>query len=78
LLCRPCYTEISMEVKRLHAEGKPVNVPEIAASRAGKPFRVKFEDHATAELRAAEICKATGKPVTWTDVIHAAITKYLK
>lgn len=30
LLCRQCEPEISIEVKRLHNEGKPVNVAHIA------------------------------------------------
>jgi hypothetical protein len=77
LLCRKCYGDISLVVKKKHAAGETVNALEIARSMS-RQYRVPEELATLAEARAIEIRKATGQACAWSDVIRQTLEAGLK
>jgi hypothetical protein len=80
MLCRSCEPEIRIEIDKLRAEGKPVNVIHIArriykATFSGGDYLLR---DVPAELWQRAEHLAIDKSMSMRDLVLAAVIKYLE
>lgn len=73
LLCRWCVAEVRREIAEKRDRGEVTDVLASAGDKAGLSYRVPRDLGELAKLKAAELCRRTGKPVNWTDVVRQVL-----